>query len=110
MAFSTATITHTFENADGTPASGSITFRLTDIMTNGVVSLVPMSITKNLDNSGNLSQVLTSNADATTVPTTTQWEVDMRIAGASQQTFFIVVPTGGGTLDLFSLIPSVQQV
>lgn len=207
MSFSAATITHSFENADGTPASGTITFALTDIMTNGTISIVPAEISKQLDASGNLSQSLTSNLDpavwsltgtatggtfqlaiagtdtgtvltaalpynataaavqaaiqaltglsgvtcsggplgaaitinglagnlsvsisnnllaggtATVTQTATgttpaapgnaHWRVDLRILGASQQTFYFDVPAGGGSFDLFSLIPNTPQV
>lgn len=206
MSFSTATITHTFSNADQTPASGSIEFTLSDLMTNGTGTLVPASITANLNSSGQLSQPLTSNVDPATwsltgtatsgsfelqfttgsvvvttaqlaynctaaqvqaavaalpglagvtctggplgsasvtlaglpgdtsivvvpsvtggtvtvaltsagtvpaAPQNSQWRVDLRILGAAIKTFFIVVPAGGGTVDLFSLIPNQQQV
>ena len=66
MSFSTATITHTFTNADGTSASGSIKFTLTAPMTNGTTTIVPASITVPLDGSGNISQSLTSNVDTAT--------------------------------------------
>lgn len=105
MAFTTATITHTFHNADSTPASGSITFRLSKRMTNGTTTLVPAEITSNLDASGNLSQALASNVDAATVPQDAQWIVTLRITGDSQAQYSIVVPAGGGTVDLGSLLP-----
>lgn len=105
MAFSTATITHTFENADGTAGSGSLTFTLTKRMTNGTTTLIPSSITANLNASGQLSQSLTANNDAGTVPQDAQWRVDFRLLGAETETFYIVVPTGGGTVDLGSLLP-----
>lgn len=110
MAFSTATITHSFINADTTPASGSVRATLTKMMQNGTTSIVPASITANLNASGVLSLVLTSNADAGTTPTDAQWRLDLDILGAENQEYFIVVPTGGGSIDLGTLIPSVQQV
>jgi hypothetical protein len=110
VSFTQSTITHTFTNADGTPASGSIEFTLTKMMTNGVNSIVPASITANLDASGDLSQALTSNGDTGTSPTDAQWRVDIRILGAQNVTEFIVVPTGGGSIDLATLLPSTQQV
>jgi hypothetical protein len=113
VSFSAATVTHSFENADATAASGSVQFTLTGAMTNGTTTIVPASVTANLNNSGVLSQSLTSNVDTGTVPaapSNTQWRVDLRILGAQEESFFIVVPTGGGTVDLFSLIPSAQQV
>lgn len=108
MPFSTATISHSFENADGTPASGSITFALSGRMTNGALTIVPAEVAANLNGSGQLSQALTSNVDSGTSPQTTSWTVTMRIQGASQEVFSIVVPTGGGTVDLGSLMPQQQ--
>jgi len=223
MAFSTATITHTFKNADGSAASGEATFTLTDEMTNGSVTIAPATVvavlTSDADSDdGLLSQLLTSNVDTATwvlastatggslelgyndgqlpqwtlpiqwnataaqiqaafaatvepggiatpgilgfvpvitggplptsitiagvpgagvfqipprtdlltggsatitetvtgtvpsAPQNTQWRVDLRITGASVRTFFITVPAGGGTVDLFTLIPDAQQV
>lgn len=110
MSFTTATITHTFENADGTAASGAIQFSLTGRMTNGSTSIVPASITASLNGSGALSQVLTSNLDAATIPQDTQWRATFRIMGAEEETFVITVPAGGGTVDLGSLLPGAQQV
>lgn len=110
MSFSQATITHQFLNADGTPASGSITFWLTKAMTNGSTTMVPASITANLNGSGVLSQALTANADTGTVPTDAQWRVDLRILGAEEVTYSIIVPTGGGSVDLGALLPGAQQV
>jgi hypothetical protein len=201
--FTTATITHTFENADGTSASGAVTFTLTDMMTNGVTSIAPSEITATLSG-GALSQALTSNVDPATwtiittgsptggtfyltwngqntvplgpaatavqvqaalnaipqlqtvtctggplpstitvsnfpganglvatvtftggsspgvtltntatgtspcAPQNTQWRVDLRILGAKPITEFIVVPAGGGSIDLYTLLPSTQ--
>ena len=110
MSFSTLTVTHSFLNADGTYASGSITFTLTESITNGTTTYVPASITANLSSTGGLSQALPANTDTGTIPTDSQWRVDINILGAKAQTFFIVVPTGGGSADLYSLMPGSQQV
>lgn len=95
MAFSAPLVTHTFVNADSTAASGSIEWTLGARMQNGTQSIVPSSITSNLDANGLLSQLITSNTDSGTVPTApgnTQWRVDMRILGSSIETYFVVVP------------------
>ena len=110
MSFTTRELTHTFQNADGTAASGSLTFTLTQRMTNSGTTLIPADLTANLDASGNLAQTLTCNNDAATVPTGAQWRVDFRILGAQNESFFISVPSGGGSLDLGSLLPGNQQV
>jgi exo-beta-1,3-glucanase (GH17 family) len=109
MAFTKTKLTHRVSNADLTAASGSIEFTLTKRMTNGAETIVPASVTANLNASGELSQELTANNDAGTVPEDSQWRVDFRILGAEQETFYIVVPTGGGTVDLGSLLPQQPQ-
>lgn len=104
MAFTSATVSHSVSNADLTAASGSIEFTLTKRMTNGTTTIVPASITANLSASGQLSQLLTANNDAGTTPGDAMWRVDFRILGAQQETFFITVPSGGGTVDLGTLL------
>lgn len=62
---------------------------------------------------GQMSQDLVSNMDTDTVPSppwSTRWRVDFHIDGASQRTYYIKVPAGGNTFDLFDLIPGNQQV
>lgn len=110
MAFSTATVTHQFSNADGTPASGSVTFNLTRRMTNGGTTILPTEVTASLNGTGAISATLTSNADAGTTPTDAQWRVTFRILGCDLEQFYIVVPTGGGTIDLGALLPETPQV
>ena len=105
MSFGSCVVTHTFTNADTSPASGNVEFTLTQRVTNGTQTLVPGSITANLGSSGQLSQALTPNNDAGTNPQTSQWRVDFRVLGASEETFFITVPTNTATVDLGSLLP-----
>lgn len=108
MAFTTRTITHTFVNADGTPASGSVTFTLTKRMTNGATTIVPAEVVAALSASGQLSQALTANNDPGTTPADAQWRVDLRLAtpGAPlTEAFYVTVPSGTGAIDLGSLLP-----
>ena len=105
MAFTAATIVHQFTNADQTPASGACTFWLSGRMTNSGTTIVPAEITANLSATGALSQVLTSNVDPATFPQTTTWNMTMRILGSQNEEFSIVVPTGGGSVDLGTLLP-----
>lgn len=109
MPFTEATITHTVKNADGTAGSGSIEFTLTKRMTNGTTTLLPSAITANLNASGELSQKLTANNDAGTVPGDALWRVDFRLLGDQQETFYITVPAGGGSVDLGSLLSKQPQ-
>jgi hypothetical protein len=105
VAFTKRTITHTVENADGTPGSGSITFTLTKRATNGTTTILPSEITANLNSEGKLSQELIANTDSETIPTDTQWRVDFRLLGDSPETFYITVPSGSGSIDLGTLLP-----
>lgn len=110
MAFTTATITHSFQNADGTPASGSVNFALAQRMTNSGTTILPTEVTATLSAQGAISQVLAANTDTGTVPAGAQWRVTLRILGMAPEEFFIVVPSGGGTVDLGTLLPSAEQV
>jgi len=108
MTFTQSLITHTYKNADLTPAAGEVVFTLQQAMSNGGVTLAPASrITTGLDGSGSLSQALTSTEDPDTIPQEPMpfWRVDERIAGASIRTFDISVPSGGASADLGTLMP-----
>ena len=114
--FSTATLTHNFtigSAAGAIAAAGAVTFTLDDQMTNGTHTLMPTRFEVTLDGSGNLTVDLVSNVDTNTFPPApwnTRWRVDFHITGASQRTYWIVVPAGSPTMDLFDLIPAYPQV
>lgn len=106
MAFTSATVTHNFTNPDTTPASGQVIFSLSKRMTNGTASVVPgVTIAAALNASGQLSQTLYANNDSGTIPQDAQWRVDIRVGTSEDDVFWITVPTGGGTVDLGSLLP-----
>jgi hypothetical protein len=92
MSFTTPTITHEFLNADGTYASGAVEFSLLARITNGATSIVPSSLTANLGATGTFSQAITSTLDPGTTPSGVQWRIDMRILGASQESWVTPVP------------------
>lgn len=105
MAFTQATVTHTFVNPDSTPASGQVTFTLSKRMTNGTQSVMPgVTVTAALDASGHLSQLLYANNDTGTIPADAQWRVDIRVGVEDDGPYFVTVPTGGGTVDLGTLL------
>lgn len=111
MPFTTRQVTHTFSNADGSPASGSVTAALSKRMTNGTTTIVPAAeVTAALNSSGQLSMTLTANDDTGTVPTDAGWTVTLRIAGCNAEEFFVTVPSGSGSVDLGTLLPSTGQV
>ena len=105
MSFTTRTITHTFLEASGAAASGSVELTLSKRITQNGKSIVPSVIVATLNSSGELSQALTSNEDAETVPKDSRWRVDFRLTGDTQESYFIKVPTGPGTTDLGTLLP-----
>ena len=113
MAFTSRTITHTFLNADGTAASGTVAFTLSGRMTNGSTSYMPASkVTATIDGSGDISVSLPANDDTDTAPTGIMWQVTIDVAGAARtEQYFITVPSSGsGDVDLGSLLPSTSQV
>jgi hypothetical protein len=79
-------------------------------MTNGAHTISEYSFDSQLV-AGALSQAVTCNTDAGTVPIfpIPQWRVDIRIMGAPVQTFWTTVAPGS-TVDLFTLIPDEEQV
>ncbi|HEX5347847.1 MAG TPA: hypothetical protein VFW64_12235 [Pseudonocardiaceae bacterium] len=111
MSFTVRTVTQTFANADGTPASGKVTFDLSGRMTNGGTTILPNEVTAPLDGSGAMTVTLAANDDTGTLPAGVQWRVTVRILGAEEESYFVTVPSAGsGSIDLGSLLPSAQQV
>jgi len=117
--FSFITLTHVFRNLDGTAASGTVVFRLSDRMTNGGQSYDDaVSYHAGLDASGNLKAsggvnplVLPANNDPTTVPANIYYNVAFLLNGADSggvgDSVMIMLPYNapGGTIDLGTLLP-----
>lgn len=110
MAFTQRTVTHQFTNADGTPASGSVTCVLTKRMTNSGQTVAPGEVTTSLSGSGAMSVSLFANNDTGTTPGDAEWAVTIRINGVKNEEYFVTVPTGSGSLDLGTLLPEAAQV
>ena len=87
MPFTSATITHGFTNADGTPSSGTITFQLTKRMSQPGQSIMPGEIATSLSSTGGLSQSLTSTVDTGTLPQDAE-TADALVDVASRGAFF----------------------
>ena len=105
MAFTKRTLTHRFVGPSGTAASGSAEFTLSERMSQPGESVLPESVTAAFNSAGEMSVELPSNRDGETTPGDSQYRLDLRITGADPETFWIVVPTGPGTTDLYSLLP-----
>lgn len=69
-------------------------------------TILPEPVTATFNAAGEMSVELPSNRDAATTPGNTQYRLDLRVIGQDPQTFWIVVPTGPGTTDLYSLLPA----
>lgn len=103
-------VTHTYLNLDGTAASGKVSFQLSGAMRNsGTTFANSLPMICNLNSGGSLIAVLPANNDPGTIPDGVTYTVTEEIASMGSasvgETFAILVPTGGGTIDLASLLP-----
>lgn len=108
MAFSQVTITHSYLGLDGSAASGTVTFQLTQTMRNaGVTYPAKTPVTATLT-AGAFSITLPANDDSGTVPDGSAYLVAEAI-GDAEETSTITIPASeaGQTIDLASLLPSV---
>jgi hypothetical protein len=105
IAFTRRTLTHTFKSPSGAALAGSAEFTLSERMSQPGETILPEPVTATFNAAGEMSVELPSNKDAETTPGDTQYRLDLRIVGQDPQTFWIVVPTGPGTTDLYSLLP-----
>lgn len=107
MAFTDVTVTGTYHTEAGAPASGTVTFTLSEPITNSGVTVAAVPVEATLDASGGLSQVLPANDDTDTAPAGSTYVVIEDITGAPTRTYTIVVPSAatGGTVTLAELMP-----
>ena len=108
MSFTPITVTATsWENGDGTAASGTVTFRLSEPIVNAGVTRSATEVIATVT-AGALSVVLAANDDTTTLPLGTFYAVTEAITGAPVRDYEIRVPSAavGGTCTLESLAPT----
>lgn len=106
MAFTVVTVTATFQNEDGTAASGTVQFQLTEAISNSATTVYPVPIVATLNSSGSISVPLTANDDTGTTPEGSQYVVIERVTSASNREYMVSVPSGlGSTVTLQSLMP-----
>ena len=114
MAFTSITVTGTYEDPIGDPAEGRVTFKLTSTMRQpeGNLTIVPTDVVATLDGDGEFSIVLPANNDSGTVPSGVGYEVTERIRGAALNKYFISIDKDaiGDTVDLADLVPSIDPV
>jgi hypothetical protein len=112
MAFTPIAVTGRFlDPDDATPADGQVEFSLTepisDTVTNETLTTRPIVVP--IDETGRISKVLAANDDASTEPTGTGYRVKVRVKGAPDWKFTVVIPHNaiGGTIDLADLAPAM---
>lgn len=92
----------------GQPASGTLTFTLTQAMASGGSLQPPAPVTVTLDAEGSFSIALAANDDPTTVPQGVRYGVTEQIVGAQPRDYFITIPHTAATVDLSTLMPGEQ--
>lgn len=109
MAFTQVAITGSFQNADGTPATGTVTFAPTATMRNsgtGPETTVASPITVDLV-AGELDTTLAATDDPATLPTGVAYAVKIETSGTrSGERFLLDVPYDGGSIDLTTAVRS----
>lgn len=106
MSFTSVTVVGTFHDQTGSPASGTLTFTLTQPMQNGDVIVDPQPVVVTLDSSGHFSTVLLANDDSATTPVSVQYGVTETLAGAQPRDYFVVVSQATSPVDLSTLMPA----
>ena len=108
MSFTWIEVTFTYRNTDDSPAAGTLTFQLTNPITDGtdIVVMDPQLVV--LDENGSGSILLPANDDSTTIPIGTGYVVTEKIRETSPRTYSVIIPydADGGTVDLSSLAPA----
>jgi len=104
--FTQIVLTGSFQDASGLPKSGTLTFTLTQAMTNGV-TVTPEPIVATLVN-GAFSIVLDANDDPETVPKGSQYGVTEQIAGSQPRDYFILISHAASPVDISTLMPGEQ--
>jgi hypothetical protein len=109
MAFTTITVTGTYQDANGDPVPGFVTFMLSsqlqDAVTEEIVSRT--RIKRYLDSAGSFSVDLVATNDPDTEPLGATYKVSEYIRGRLERVYNIELPydTPGGTLDLADVAP-----
>jgi len=104
----TVTLTGTYVDLVGNAVAGSVTFTPQTIIkdTDQNQIIVNNVITEVLDANGSFSVVLPVTDDSDVVPQPFSYEVEEVFSGG--RTFNIVLPAGGGAIDIADLSPAVS--
>lgn len=80
--------------------NGTITFTLSNAITDGSTLLAPVPVTASCDSSGNFSVTLAANDDTTTTPVGTYYKVQI-----SYQTQIVGLPGASGSVEFNVVVP-----
>lgn len=98
------TVTATYLNMDGTPATGSVLFRPTAEKSSIASTIVlPSPITAQLDVNGSISVQLPATTDPDLQVTGWHYKVVERVPGGGE--YYIEVPHDGGPINLANVLP-----
>lgn len=101
-------VSATYTYADGSPASGWVSFT-PSVPTAGGGTIIPLkALQVTLDANGNMACTLATTDDSDLSPTGWTYTVKETIAGAPQRTYVIQVPSGAGALDLSAVAPVID--
>jgi hypothetical protein len=103
--FTEVVVTGTFTGSGGEPASGTLTFTLTQAMTSGDVVAPPKPIVATLNEEGGFTVVLYANDDTATVPQGVRYGVTEEIVGAQPRDYYIRVSHTVSPADIAMLAP-----
>ncbi len=107
MAFTLVTISATYHNEDGSPASGSVHFSLTAPLANGGEIREPTTVVATLDGGGRISLLLPATDDPGTLPGGVTYLVQEQISAAPMRLWYVAVPRASSTLDLSTVAPAL---
>jgi hypothetical protein len=105
MAFTTVEVTGRYLTPTGEPATGSLTFTLTQPMSNSGVQVDPAPTITTLNEDGAFAVELYANDDTETVPTGVQYGVTEQIEEAQPEDYFVQVSHLTSPVDIANLRP-----
>lgn len=113
MSFTPVTVTGTYLQSSGQPASGTIVFQLSYEMTDGVGTTVPsVPIPVKLDGTGSFTIVLFANDDTTTTPAGTTWQVQefLDLPNVVSRGYNVGLQKAHTTVNIAALAPAIPQI
>lgn len=107
VSFTSVELTGQFQTAQQEPATGELTFTLTQAMGNSDIVIAPAPLTVALNTEGKITVTLPANDDTGTSPQGVRYGVTEKIVGAQPRDYFILIShtAASGQVDLSTLMP-----